>query len=144
MVEIDLNAPMTSNKVGEGVAPPVGARPTPPGFVVMFPVVGEGLAPPVGAGVTPPGGAGPTPPGFVVMFPLVGEGLAPPAWPTKARTPCKWLGMITNSSKTNLEKRSGRAIHSERTISPAGLRTMLSPWIEPKRGRFPAEQIVTK
>src|SRR5260370_34280249 len=112
MVEIDLNAPMTSNSVGEGLAPPVGAALAPPDFVVVFPVVGEGLAPPAG--------------------------------PAKARTPCKWLGMITNSSKTNLEKRSGRAIHSERTISPSGLRTMLSPLMEPKTGRIPAEQIVTK
>src|SRR6266481_2348880 len=37
----------------------------PPGFVVVFVVVGEGLAPPAGAGLAPPAGAGLAPPGFL-------------------------------------------------------------------------------
>src|SRR5258706_11177087 len=39
----------------------------PPGFVVVFVVVGEGLAPPAGAGLAPPAGAGLAPPGFLAF-----------------------------------------------------------------------------
>jgi hypothetical protein len=53
------------------------------------------------------------------LFMLAASGGASPA-PTKARIPCRWLGMIMNSSNTTLGKRSGNAYHTSRAVSPAG------------------------